>query len=236
MNDMLYIVVIYGIREADSTACLSLRNVLGEERYKRQVYIHDNSKNNIYLAAAYNKGIGYARKNGFGLVVLLDDDTEITERYVSELQEMTAQDNQTVFVPRLEDGNGQLLSPFRTHGRLSAFNSGVAIPMQTFEEKIGAFNEDFPLDYLDYWLFLQLHRKGVTIQTMTSSLRHSLSISDYQNVSRDRYQSLLQSERRFAREEGGIYPLLYRLKLLGRAVKWTLTGHRYAKETWRAAL
>lgn len=236
MNKILYIVVIYGIQETDSTACRSLRRVLGDERYGQQVYIHDNSNLNIYLAGAYNKGVGYARTNGFGRIVLIDDDTEITESYITELQRMTANDNQTVFVPCLEDGNGRQLSPFLYHGRLTAFNSGVAIPVQVFQDKIGVFNDNFPLDYLDYWLFLQFHRKGIGVQTMKSSLRHSLSISDYQNVSPDRYQSLLQAERRFACEEGGIYPPLYRLRLLVRAVKWTLTGHRYAKETWRAAL
>ena len=236
MNDILYIIVIYGIRETDSTACRSLRRVLGDERYGRQVYVHDNTADNIYLAAAYNKGVGYAQENGFERIVLLDDDTEITESYVSELQQMTANDNQTVFVPRLEDGNGRLLSPFRYHGRPTAFNSGVAIPVRIMQDEIGSFSSRYPLDYLDYWLFMQLHRKGVPVKVMDSSLRHSLSISDYSQVSESRYRSLLQAEKQFAFDEGGACPLLYRLRLLGRAVKWTLTGHRYAKQTWRAAL
>lgn len=232
MSNILFIVVIYRIREADSLACRSLRNVLRDAAYEQQVFVHDNTTDNIFLAAAYNKGLAYARNNRFRYVVLLDDDTEVTGDYLSELQEMTAKDPQSVFVPRLIGADGTLLSPFRYHGRLTAFNSGTALPV----DAVKAFSSQFPLDYLDYWLFLQLNRQAVPVKILHSSLRHSLSISDYKNVSESRYQSLLQAEKLFAKEEGGIYPLQYRLRLLGRAVKWTLTGHRYAKETWRAAL
>ncbi len=236
MNGILYIVVIYRIREEDSLACRSLRQLLGDELYRQQVYVHDNTEDNIYLAAAYNKGCGYAQQHGCQWMVLLDDDTEITEEYLTELQRITEQDGSFVAVPRLEDSAGRLLSPFRYHGRLTAFNSGVAIPVGLMRDTIGTFSTDFPLDYLDYWFFLQLRRKGIEVRVMQASLRHSLSISDYSQVSAERYQSLLTAEKRFAEEEGGMYPFLYRLRLLGRAVKWTMTGHRYTKETWRAAV
>ena len=236
MTDILFIVVIYRIRETESLACQTLRRLLGEEGYKQHVFVHDNTTDNIYLAEAYNKGLAYALDNQYSHAVLLDDDTEVTNEYLSELQHLIEDYPQTVFVPRLTGSDGRLLSPFRHHGRLTAFNSGVAIPVELINEKIGLFSTRFPLDYLDYWFFLQLQRKNIPVKVMDSSLRHSLSISDYKNVSESRYQSLIQAEKRFAQEEGSMYPLLYHIQLLGRAVKWTLTGHRYTKETWRAAL
>jgi len=235
MREVLFIVVIYGINEGDSIACRSLRKILGEERYEQDVYVHDNTKNNIFLAGAYNKAYRYAREMGYRRMVIIDDDTEITKEYVAELQEIAARNEEKVYVPKLADKREKRLSPFKTHGRVTAFNSGVVIPIKVME-KVGGFSENYPLDYSDYWFFLQLHRRGIEVSEMQSELLHELSINDYEGVTRERYLSLLKAENRFAKEEGGIYPLLYRMKLLCRAVKWTITGHRYTKETWRAAI
>ena len=231
-NEILYILVLYGVSKEESRAWQSLKALLSAGELEHNVYIHDNTAHNIYLAAAYNKGLAYAVANKFPYVVLLDDDASLTEQYMNAVKQATASGNQRmVWAPRLTNPRHQTLSPRHRWMMKIAFNSGLLLPVSILQE-IGGFNTDYPLDYLDYWLCYQLHQRHIPILTLPATIMHDLSVNDYKRVSRERYQSLLLAEKRFAEETGK--RLYYRLLLLGRLIKWSLTGHLYIKETKNA--
>ena len=213
-------------------------------------YRHDAS--NPGLAAAYNAALARATEQGIPWLVLLDDDTVLHATYLSELRSVAEKDDIDAFVPRVFAGP-RLLSPHRVqsarlapvsesvHGvarfEVNAINSGSAVRVTTLQ-RLGGFNTDFPLDFLDYWLFHALHRTGAKVWLGKERLEHDLSVLDYEhNVTFARYQSILTSESRFvACYKGFAENLAYRLRLLARAVKQLrLSDRRFARRTLRAA-
>lgn len=248
MEDVLFILVLYNKLPQESTAYNTLSALLGNLT-KECLYIHDNTMHNIMLAKAYNKGLAEACKRGKKWIVLLDDDTRINEEYLTQLQKATSDSHCCVAAPVLKDQFGGQISPTwynakrgpyfynstqqKANDVMNVLNSGLAVRCDILAE-IKGFNEDFPLDYLDVWLCYTLHDRRIPITIMPATLQHNLSIKDYKtNVSLVRYQSILESEKRFAKVMGGKALVYYRLRLLGRAIKWTLTGHLFTRETWK---
>lgn len=228
MNKVLYIVVIYGIRREESPAWQGVHAVLGDA----DLYVHDNTDENVYLAKAYNKGLEYAKENGYAWLVLLDADTKVTELYLKAVQETVgSQRPESVYCPVLIGENGQQLSPKKVYGIPVAFNSGLLLPVAVID-CLGGFNEDYPLDYLDYWMCYQLQQHHVDLRTLPVQMTHSLSLQTYAYMPSCRYASLLAAEKRFAQETGN--KKRYKWRLFGRWLKWVLTGHRYTRETYQA--
>lgn len=229
---LLYIVVLYGMTLEESLSYKGLSEYLSADELRRDVYVHDNSIHNIYLAGAYNKGLEYAMANGYEWIVLLDEDTMVSAAYLSALKAATA-GSARVCVPTLAD-NGEVISPSRLYGVPVAMNSGMAIRCSVMQE-MGGFNKDYPLDYLDYWLCHCLYDRDISLEVLPVQMVHHLSLNSTKGyVSRERYMSLLAGERRYAEEFG--YAWRYRLHLIGRLIKWSLTGHTYVKETREALI
>ena len=233
-NDILYIIVIYGIAKEQSTAWQCLHELLEPDAFAHCVYVHDNTAHNVYLAEAYNQGMAYAAKEGFEYMVLLDDDAAPTAEYIQAIRQIAASgDKHAVWAPLLKNAQGKQLSPRRRWGMKVAFNSGMLLPVKVLQE-IGGFDTHYPMDYLDYRTCFLLNQHGVAFHTIPVTLMHNLSVNDYTQVSRERYISLLQAERRFAQESRHL--CRYRLLLSARLIKWILTGHPYVKETWNALM
>lgn len=253
MRDVLFILVIYGIRLEESLTYRSLRTLMSDEELRDCLYVHDNTENNIFLSGAYNLGLEQAKARNKQWMVLLDDDTELTAAYMDALRDGLS-GSADVLVPTLVNQDGEALSPFyyssvrgpfygitrpspdlrptvvRQSLQLSAFNSATALRVSVLE-RIGGFSERYPMDYLDYWLYNVLHQERISIGLMRARVRHELSITDYAHVSRARYMRILEAECRFAHEGSWRWRLYYRLRLTMRAVKWMLTGHAYVMET-----
>lgn len=233
-HDVLYIIVIYGIAKEQSTAWQCLHELFEPDAFARCVYVHDNTAHNVYLAKAYNQGMAYAAKEGFEYMVLLDDDAAPTAEYIQAIRQIAASgDKHAVWAPLLKNAQGKQLSPRRRWGMEVAFNSGLLLPLHVLQE-IGGFDTNYPMDYLDYRTCYLLHQHGVVLHTLPVTLMHDLSVNDYTQVSRERYISLLQAERRFAQESRHL--CRYRLLLSARLIKWILTGHPYVKETYHALM
>lgn len=213
-------------------------------------YRHDAS--NPGLAVAYNTALERAAAQGIPWLVLLDDDTALTSAYLEELAAMHGESRADVLVPRIFAAT-RPLSPNRVRFarvtpapndqqgiadfEVNAINSGSAVRTQVMQQ-LGGFNQSFPLDFLDYWLFHALHRAGARVWLGRSALQHGLSVLDYeQNVSFARYQSILTAEARFtARYKSVPERFAYRLRLLARALKQLvkLSDKRFARLTLRA--
>lgn len=200
-------------------------------------YISDNT--NPGVAKAYNKALEICLEREFSWMLLLDQDTELNANFFSETEKSLLQHkNQkdiVCVIPKITSKLGDVLSPvvLKLGGRvgaikdmtagvqqnnISGINSGTLIS-STFMKKLGGFNESFPLDMLDHWLFRAIHKSGNHIFLNNAIIQHDLSIIDFEkNMTIDRYKKLLVSEQVFLK--GHFIDLfVYKLRLIIRLIK-----------------
>ena len=187
------------------------------------IYHHDRT--NPGLAAAYNFALQIALQQGAAWLLVLDQDTQLTETYLSELvrQEKAHRQNLKLvaLVPKLLQGD-LMLSPHwppRHPGAVSlrerrgpmepslqVFNSGALLRVSALEA-IGGFPPQFPLDYLDHAVFNLLQKTG-RVFLLQAELQHNLAslqldlIRDFSRL--PRLQSILRAESRFYRTFGTV--------------------------------
>ncbi|MFZ3590409.1 glycosyltransferase [Bacillus sp. DJP31] len=169
-------------------------------------YVHDSK--NLGIATAYNYALECARKNNSEWLLLLDHDTELTADYIHKIKRLDVEQSVVAVVPKI-NCNHVMISPVYSHSLrplaeerpnvgiqtrpVMAINSGALIRV-SFLNGINGFNEEFPLDYLDHWLFNEIYLRGQFVLVVDVSLEHELSVMDYNQVSLKRYQSILNSE------------------------------------------
>ena len=197
-------------------------------------YVHNPS--NPGVAAAYQYARDQANSANLEWLLLLDQDTNLTAEFLSELIATLAHQPAAeigAIVPRLiREGN--VLSPQRIgnyhnlpiasdlQGRspdpITALNAGACIRVSAFPRP-DALTSRFPLDYHDHAMFFTLQKEGYGIHVLRSSLRHQLSLKSLdQEMSLSRYTKVLQAECRFVQATGwGGGMLVHRLRLLKRA-------------------
>jgi GT2 family glycosyltransferase len=176
-------------------------------------YIHD--PRNLGIATAYNFALASANGTGSDWLLLFDHDTEVTEQYAAEfLHEPQVNETIAAVVPKINSA-GTMISPVYSHSLrplteerplpgvqetpVMAINSGSLLRVG-FLNEIGGFNEEFPLDYLDHWLFYEIYARDKNVLLVDVALEHELSVMDYSNVSLRRYQSILDAEMKFYSE------------------------------------
>lgn len=202
---------------------------------------------NAGLARAYNTALQLADENNISWLLLLDQDTLLTEEYLAEIHSQTdaGDDRFEAIVPKLAE-DGVVLSPhlaisFRhpkpvdvaTYGisatHIHPYNSGAALRVKALQE-MGGFPENFWLDYLDHATFRKLQTNGGRIFVMRAILEHKLS-SNSVNISTDsaalaRQKNILQAERSFYRGYGTRQEqFYYHIRLIRRSWKALLAGH-----------
>ncbi|WP_251551934.1 glycosyltransferase [Neobacillus muris] len=199
------------------------------------VYHHDSR--NLGIAAAYNYAWSIAQKNGSDWLILLDHDTQLTSSYINEILHLQiSEDEVAAIVPKIISEN-TMISPVFSHSvrplqnkrpqaglqeePVMAINSGTLIKTQ-FLNEIGGFNEEFPLDYLDHWLFFEIYARGRKVFVIDSVLEHELSVMDYSRVSLSRYQSIIESEINFYKNYKKDLLLAYKKQLAKRFLKQLL--------------
>jgi GT2 family glycosyltransferase len=199
-------------------------------------YIHD--PRNLGIVTAYNYALKAAVENGSEWLLLFDHDTEVTSEYLETMLNLREEDNDVAaVVPKINSEN-TMISPVYSHTLrplqgekpivglqerpVMAINSGSLIRVQ-FLTEVGGFNTDFPLDYLDHWLFHEIYEKGYKVRLLNVSLEHELSVMDYSRVSLARYKSIMESEAKFFRDyEQDLYKA-YKIQLAKRFLKQILT-------------
>jgi GT2 family glycosyltransferase len=168
------------------------------------------------LAKAYNAALDMARQSEMTWLLLLDSDTEITAEFLKTclegVMETESDRNIAALVPHIVEGSmvhsPRLASAWQRRavdcsisgvlpGELIAMNSGSVVRVQAMLE-IGGFNTDFWLDYLDYWVFRSLQKKGFQVFVLPATLKHSLSFADAANrMPEARYRNMLAAEHYF---------------------------------------
>jgi GT2 family glycosyltransferase len=208
-------------------------------------YISDPS--NPGLAAAYSAGLQLAGEEAADWLLLLDQDTLLTETYLTEVvssTQLAGDDQFDAIVPKLVE-DGTVLSPhltitlrhpkpvdITTHGisteLLHPYNSGAVLRVKAVQEMKG-FPEGFSLDYLDHATFRRLQSRGGKIFVMQAILQHKLS-TNRADVPDDpvllaRQKSVLQAEQAFYRDFGAPRErFYYHVRLVWRAWKAMRAG------------
>jgi GT2 family glycosyltransferase len=262
MHSITAIIVLYGRTADQSPALQSLLTFLNANSARSaslRVLIYDNSPStgsapgmspgvtyhaaagNQGLAPAYNMALQQAVQHENEWLLLLDQDTELTEAYLQELIELAASlstnGSVAAIVPKLawkgvihspeEHLFDQLRSQLRHRGhavsasatglqahRLVAYNSGALIRVSALEA-IGGFPSDFWLDYLDHAVFHLLAARGCYIYIMQSVLAHPLAHTIPNEVALWRERNVLSAQTLFVKRFGSFTErLMYRLFLL----------------------
>ncbi len=223
--------------EAQTDPLLDLENVH---------YFHDPK--NPGLAKAYNYALTYAKDSHHSFVTL-DQDSELEESYFDELLQLKWQNDLVAAVPRVYD-HGHQISPVYADQyinrqvqmvqepqiiakRLMAINSGAVFSI-AFLKGIGGFNDAFPLDFLDHWLFWKIHQLKKKVAVLSQKIEHDLSVLDYTKVKLNRYRSILQAENLFYQKYDRPMLKKHRKQLLMRTAKQFLTVKN--RKIWRLTL
>ena len=216
------------------------------EQDKDISYYHDPS--NPGLATAYNYALNHAQQN-IRYFVTLDHDSQLTATYFDTLLTIDWTDELVAAVPLVYAGSNQISPVFAdryinrqvekvdrsqlSQRRIMAINSGAVFSIK-FLKEIGGFNLDFPLDFLDHWLFWTIYQFKKTVFILPEKMEHDLSVLDYQKVSGTRYQSILKAENTFYQNYDKEMLPRHRKQLLLRTVKQFLTVRN--RKIWRLTL
>ncbi|WP_086350448.1 glycosyltransferase [Candidatus Enterococcus clewellii] len=214
---------------------------------ERVSYLHNSA--NPGLAQAYNKGLSLFNQVSAQLLLLLDQDTEVDSSYFEQITSLSDVDNVGAFVPIVYSGSrkispvfsdsyvsGELSFPSvgRTEQRLMAINSGTSLT-KAGVTAVGQFNEAFPLDFLDHWIFWKLNQEHQSIEVLDLKLEHDLSVLDYSQISLARYESIISAERLFYQKYDKGKLADHTKHLMKRTVKQfvTVKNRKIWRRTWK---
>lgn len=195
-------------------------------------YIHD--PRNLGIATAYNYALEVANQNGSEWLLLFDHDTKVTQEFCDSIFNLNKIDQDIVSVVPKIVSNQVMISPVFSdtlrplytqrpkegiqERPVMAINSASLLRV-SFLNEIGGFSTEFPLDYLDHWIYHEINSKGYKILLLSEELEHELSVLDYSNVSLKRYKSILDSEISFYKKYKNELFRAYRNQLLKRFAK-----------------
>lgn len=209
---MIYVlIVIYNKKCEDSISfrCLQKYKVNknikiiifdnSEHDFKNREYclkeniIYYTKQKNIGLSKAYNYVIKKIKgKKEEGYLLLLDDDTEISEDYINKVLEKTQKSKvPQIFVPIVKS-NDTIISPSNTifncrvkkvkdirkikYKKITAINSGMVVNLKIYNTI--KYNENLFLDYVDHEFLRDARKNKIPIEILDSELKQSFSRDD----------------------------------------------------------
>ncbi|WP_396209129.1 hypothetical protein [Flavobacterium sp.] len=257
-DNIFIVIVLYKTNLEDSKTIQSLNKCLSSSidvfvfdnspipQYEKEKFIYDKLNITYYydilnpgLAIAYNNALNRALFENKKWLLLLDQDTLISQFYIDELFSKGFDNfsNQVVaIIPKVVSRNNNLISPAKMFVGgicrpinlkegivklpITAINSGTLLRTD-YMNSVDGFNIDFSLDMLDHWYFRKIYKDGKFVFLMKSSIEQDLSVSiNFEdNVSFDRYKKMLNSEYLFIKEEGFLGEVVFRLRLFFKIIK-----------------
>lgn len=214
------IIVIYQSLIDESKAYASLRkqsdffNLFVVDNSTQDTLIRENAKfaedhgiiyrsksDNLGLSRAYNLALDLISKRAEGefWMITLDQDTELSAEYLSEVIDISNKEGQNVvYCPSVFSKQGKI-SPLPMHRMytrvfqksenqeiLCCINSGLLWHSTLFENL--RYDESIFLDMIDYDIFMQLHQnnKSNSVIPMMSSIHQEFSGDAISTLSKDR--------------------------------------------------
>lgn len=129
-----------------------------------------NNKTNLGISKALNIGITYAKKNNYKYVLLLDQDSLISEKFIEKMLEGFKSDEIAMICPNIVyiEGKNKLINKSNKFEEIdygitsgSLLNINVLNKVKFKNNKY--FNEDFFIDYVDFDFSLDIRRNGFKI-------------------------------------------------------------------------
>ncbi|MDR3326838.1 MAG: hypothetical protein LBT04_01675 [Prevotellaceae bacterium] len=258
MNEIQIILVLYRTELQDSLSYLTLCEHIHRLSVPYELLIYNNSteikikesteyivvnaeKNNM-LAQAYNYALERAVKNNRKWLLLLDQDTFLSEEYFERLnvalnlqvkvaailpvlkckdKHLSPRSYSSIFGPWGKTNNIEE-SGIISNKMVSAFNSVAFLSINSLQET-GGFSEEFPLDALDTHLFYKLSRNGGYFYLLDVVLQHNLSVLDYSKyMTKERYDSIVNAEYILSKQMGIIPLMTLKVRLFFRLCKQIL--------------
>jgi len=201
-------------------------------------YFHDES--NLGLSTAYNYALNLAQKCNKTWLLLLDQDSTLTQEYIVALEkteEISLPYRVVAIIPKvLMMSNNQAISPCKIglggltrpinintgliEQPISAINSGTLLKVNYMVD-INGFSKNYSLDMLDHWYFRKLYNDGYKSFLLSATIYQELSVygSIEENMSIERYQQILKAESNFISEQNFIGVFIFRLRLFFRFLK-----------------
>ncbi len=170
---------------------------------------------NVGTSGAYNYALELAESAGCPWLLLLDQDTTVSEEFLSTMMRYSEQFRQTPEVAAVVPfifSHGTLVSPRRLlsfnrvrqipatfsglcKDKAYAVNSATLMRVTALRE-VGGYSEEFWLDLSDVYVFQALHRKGKYMH-IAGDLRveHSIASMDFdKEMSPERYRNFMAAE------------------------------------------
>ncbi len=257
-NNIFVVIVLYKTKLEDSRTIKSLSSYL---KNNIDIFVFDNSPiphyNKKYfklgmfnvsyhsnplnpgLAVAYNEALRYALLYNKEWLLLLDQDTFITQEYLEEVNSFNFDsiNKQVVaIIPNVVSLGNNLISPSKMFlggicrpinidnglikSSITGINSGTILRVN-YVNSINGFCLHFPLDMLDHWYFRKIYKDKKYVFLLKSSIKQDLSVSESfeNNISFDRYKKMLNSEYLFVSEQGIFGQFIFRLRLFLKMMK-----------------
>ncbi len=138
------------------------------------------NQENLGIAAALNLGVKYAIEAGFDWIATFDQDSRVSEGFVSQMLE-TYQKTQhpekvAIIAPTYVDRESGVPQPIMQAGNgeyLVTMASGNMLPLSAVQS-VGTFDESLYMDYVDTEFCLRARRKGMIIIQSPAILFHAL--------------------------------------------------------------
>lgn len=223
--NLFIVIVLYKCKLSDSESYITLRRIFPslsnvkcllvdnspidfvQEQIPSDV-IYLRQDNNPGLAFAYNKALELAYSNDIQWLLLLDQDSSIKEDLFVEFSKVCNQQTKiALIVPNIETPNGVKISPLnKNHNSCSDFgfnkelfciNSFSIINVRFAKYVMNGFNEEFPLDMLDYYTCHFINNSRYYYYVLPCVMKHNLSVSNADYVNSIRYESIVKAELRF---------------------------------------
>lgn len=213
---------------------------LAHFKYKNFEVHYFHNANNPGLSTAYNSALNKCNKLNKKWLLLLDQDTTFTKEYISEIKSLDLNKLPPAVVAVMPNvvsmPDGRIIAPvkmflggicrpvtienFVVTSSITGINSGTLLNAFYMNE-IGGFSEKYTLDMLDHWYFRKFFNDGKSVYVLKSKIFQDLSVfgNFEENVSFNRYQQMLKSELLFMEDEGKLSNLVFKFRLLYRALK-----------------
>lgn len=263
---LLAVIVLYKMKLGESAAfrtLLAAKSELPKEGVGVRVLLYDNgpdafnpdslpagvqyeaAERNEGLAAAYNRALAIARREGADWLLMLDQDTSLPSDYLCQMSKLArethADDSIAAIVPRMLDA-GRAVSPVfirfwgvsyltpafggTSRREIQATNSATLFRVNALRQ-IGGFNPYFWLDYVDGYVFHQFYLHGLKVFVARDiEVKHELSLLHGGDLTPDRFRNILRAESAYWDLYGRrIQRFALAGRLLGRIWRQRLRGH-----------
>lgn len=259
LKDIFFVIVLYKSSLEDSKTINSLMGIIDENitlfvfdnspirqyendkfQFKNFIIHYHHEETNPGLSVAYNLALEECIRLNKKWLLLLDQDTTFTIKYIKEIESLDFNilpDSVVAIMPRVVSfTDDRIIAPVKMFlggifrptniekgvikSKISGINSGTLLNV-FYLNSINGFSKNYTLDMLDHWYFRKLFKNGKSVYLMESQIYQELSIfGDFEeNVSFIRYQQMLNSESLFIKEEGKLSLLIFKFRLIFRFFK-----------------